>query len=94
MRTQISDLELKNLCAKVAELTDNNCHTQAKKVVCGFLGYEDLHAILCEIEQLHDNAGCLSEELSAIRKKVGEQMLKHIYSDYCSSVYESIKNAY
>lgn len=94
MKTQISDLELDNLCKKVAELTDCNDHTGAKKVVCGFLGYEDLHAVLCEIEKLHDKDGYLSPELSAIRRKIGEVMLRNIQSDYCTKVYESIKNAY
>lgn len=94
MKTNISDLELDNLCKEIAELTDNNCHTQAKKIVCGFLGYEDLHAVLCEIEKLHDKAGYLSFELGSIRSKIHEIMLKNIYSDYCISVYEKIKNSF
>ena len=94
MRTEITDAQLEKLCAEIEQLTDNNCHTQAKKVVCGFLGYDDLHAILCEVEKQHDNTGYLTPEMGAIRKKIGEVMLKNIYSDYCTKVYESIKNAY
>ena len=94
MRTEISDEQLKNLCSQIETLTDCNNHTEAKKIVCGFLGYEDLHAILCEVEKLHDKAGYLSPELGSIRRKIGEVMLKNIYSDYCESVYTAIKDSY
>ena len=94
MRTEITDEQLKNLCSQIEKLTDQNNHTEAVKIVCGFLGYEELHAILCEVEKLHDKAGYLSPELSSIRRKIGEIMLRNIYSDYCESVYETIKNAY
>ena len=94
MKTEITDEQLKNLCSQIEELTDNNNHTEAVKIVCGFLGYEDLHAILCEVENLHCIAGSLSLELSKIRRKCHETMLKNIYSDYCTSVYIAIKNAY
>lgn len=94
MKTEITDAQLKNLCADIAELTDNNQHTQAKKIVCGLLGYDDLHSILCEVEKQHDKTGYLTNEMGAIRRKIGEVMLRNIQSDYCSRVYESIKNAY
>ena len=94
MRTQITDEELKDLCSEIRELTDCNNHTKAKKIVCGFLGYEDLHAILCEVENLHDKAGSLSTELQSIRRKIGEVMLRNIYADYCQGVYDEIKKAY
>lgn len=91
---EITSVELAELCKKLSELTDQNDHTGAKKLVCAKLGYEDLHAVLCEVERLHNIAGSLSTELSSIRRKIGEVMLKNIYSDYCANVYESIKNAY
>lgn len=91
---EITTSELNDLCKKVRHLTDINDHTGAKKIVCAKLGYEDLHAVLCEVERLHDISGSLSIELSAIRRKIGKVMLKNIYSDYCENVYQSIKNAY
>lgn len=94
MRTEISNEQLQNLCSQIKELTDSNNHTEAKKIVCGFLGYDDLHAVLCEVEKLHDKAGSLSPELQAIRRKIGEVMLRNIYSDYCASVYNAIKDSY
>ena len=94
MRPKFTNEELDNLCSKIKELTDCNNHTEAKKIVCGFLGYEDLHAILCEIEKLHDKVGSLSSELQSIRRKVGEVMLRNIHSNYCQSVYDAIKNSY
>lgn len=94
MRSEFTNEELDNLCSKIKELTDCNNHTKAIKIVCGFLGYEDLHAILCEVENLHDKAGSLSTELQSIRSKIGEVMLRNIHSDYCQSVYDEIKNAY
>ena len=91
---EITNEQLTELCAKIAELTDTNQHTEAKKIVCGLLGYEDLHAILCEIDRLHDISGSLSSELGSIRREVGRIMLRNIQSDYCTKVYEAIKNAY
>jgi hypothetical protein len=95
MRTEnITDEQLANLCSQIAELTDNNNHTEAIKIVCGFLGYEDLHCVLCEIERLHDKAGHISYELICVRKSVYDRLMKNLYSDYCMLVYESIKKSF
>jgi hypothetical protein len=94
MTNEITEAQLKNLCADIKKRTDLNDHTGAIKIVCGLLGYEDLHAILCTIEKLHNKAGFISDELLHVRQNIYEIMIKNIYSDYCTYVYEEIKKSF
>ena len=94
MKTRITFDGLNELCIKIEKLTDLNNHTEAKKIVCSFFGYTDLHTLLCEIEKLHNKSGSLSSELCAIRSKIGELMLEKIKSDYPEIVYISIKKSF
>jgi hypothetical protein len=95
MRTEnITDEQLTALCSEIAELTDNNQHTEANKIVCGFLDYDDLHALLCEVDSLHIKAGHLSFELGAIRSKIHNLMMQNIKADYCTKIYDAIKKSY
>ena len=94
MKTRITFDGLNELCIKIEKLTDLNNHTEAKKIVCSFFGYTDLHTLLCEIEKLHNKAGSLSSELCTVRSKIGELMLEKIKSDYPEIVYMNIKNSF
>ena len=86
------DFEL--LCSNIRKLTESNNHTEALKLACSALKYEDLAFVMSEVERLHIKNNSISSELLSIRENIRKRLLINVYSDYCLSIYNDIKNSF
>ena len=94
MNKDFTEEQLKKLCSQIEKLTDLNDHNEAVRIACGFFGYDDLHAVMTVVKNLHYKARCMSDELLAIRTECKRVLMRNLHSDYSESVYQAVKNSY
>ena len=76
MKTTFKDLD--QVCAKIAQQTDENDHTGAKVTAARYFDLKHYVKIFTCIEYLHDVEGHLPEELSNYRMRKGIEMMQEI----------------
>ena len=81
------------LCKSVANLTDKNYHTLAKKEIADFFGYYKLAGIFQNIEDISNIDGYLCSELSQLRCRKGIEMMQHIKEAFGDDIYEKLNNS-
>ena len=82
--------ELKQVCAKIAQQTDDNDHTGAKITIAKFFLFRDFVKVFEAIETLHTIEGSLPEELSNYRLRKGKEMLQRVKDFFGEATYNAI----
>lgn len=84
---ELTAKEVKDICNRVAKLTDSNQHGESIQYLCGRLGYDNLHSVIKEINKMHDVCGYITSDLIKIRSVVFTELFLNIKRDYAESVY-------
>lgn len=82
--------DLKELCHKVSELTDNNCHTEALEVIARYFDYRDFYKRFELIEKLHDIERAMPTDLSQYRSRLSRELFQKIEKEHGTEVKDLI----
>jgi len=85
--------ELKAVCTKIAEQTDENDHTGAKITIAKFAQFRDFARIFEAIALLHEIEGSMPDELYNYRSRKGREMMQRLKDYYPEYVYEAINDS-
>jgi hypothetical protein len=85
--------EIKNMCAKIAQQTDENDHTGAKITIAEFVGLRDYQKIFECIKTIHDIEGSMPDELIQYRYRKGHEMMTRIKTYFSTEIYNLINQA-
>ena len=91
MRT--TDQNFIEMCAKVADLTDNNAHTEALQVIANFFGYKHYINVFNAIAVIHDAEKCIPLEVYEYRHRKALNMMDLIKRDHGDDVYVKIQES-
>ena len=85
--------ELKQVCATIAEQTDQNDHTGAKITIAKFAQFRDFTKIFEAIKAIQDVEGCMPGELSDYRCRKGLEMMQRIKDYFPERIYTAIQKS-
>lgn len=88
-----TDQNFIEMCAKVADLTDNNAHTEVKQVIAKFFGYTHYIKIFNAIAAIHDAEQCIPFEICDYRHRKASDMIDLVKRDHGDDVYVKIQES-
>jgi hypothetical protein len=88
---KINAEKLEELCAKIADLTDSNEHTQALLEIAKFFKIKHFINIFQAIITIADEEGGMV--IGEYRSATGKRLLNCIKQEYGQEVYEKINNS-
>ena len=88
---KINAEKLEELCAKIADLTDNNEHTQVYLEIAKFFKIKHFVNIFQAIITITDEEGCMV--IGEYRPATGKRLLNCLKQEYGQEVYEKINNS-
>ena len=91
MRT--TDQNFIEMCAKVADLTDSNAHTEALQVIAKLFGYTHYIKIFNAIAAIHDAEQCIPLEIYNYRYRKASDMMDFIKRDHGNDIYVKIQES-
>lgn len=89
-KDKTTDLQFKKELQIISDLTDNNCHTEARQKIAQMFDMKDYFSKFRLIGQLHDIEGYMPDELSNYRQRLSKEMMA-IIKNTDIEVYEQIK---
>lgn len=81
------------MCAKVADLTDNNAHTEALQVIAKLFGYTHYIKVFNAIAAIHDAEQCIPLEVYGYRHRKASDMMDLIKRDHGNDIYVKIQES-
>lgn len=81
------------VCAKIAQQTDDNDHTGAKITIAKFAGFRDFQRIFEAIDVLHDIEGSMPSELCDYRRRKGVEMMQRVKDYFSPKIYNAINKS-
>lgn len=81
------------MCAKVADLTDNNAHTEALQVIAKFFGYTHYIKVFNAIAAIQDVEKCIPLEVYGYRHRNASDMMDLIKRNHGDVVYAKIRES-
>ena len=88
-----TDQNFIEMCAKVADLTDNNAHTEALQVIAKFFGYTHYIKVFNAIAAIHDVEQCIPLEIYNYRRRKASDMMDLIKRDHGNDIYVKIQES-
>lgn len=88
-----TDQNFIEMCAKIADLTDSNAHTEVKQVIAKFFGYTHYIKVFYAIATIHDAERCIPKEIYEYRERKASDMLDLIKRDHGNDVYIKIQES-
>ena len=88
-----TDQNFIEMCAKIADLTDSNAHTEVKQVIAEFFGYTYYIKIFNAIAVIHDTERCIPKEIYEYRERKASDMMDLIKRDHGDDVYVKIQES-
>ena len=85
--------ELKAVCAKIAQQTDDNDHTGAKLTIAKFCQFRDFVKIFEAIETLHTIEGSMPMDLNGYRFRKGQEMMQRVKDYFPAETYNALNNS-
>ena len=81
------------MCAKVADLSDSNAHTEALQVISKLFGYTHYIKIFNAIAAIHDAERSIPEEIYEYRERKASDMMDLIKRDHGNDIYVKIQES-
>lgn len=86
-------INLIEVCAKIAQQTDDNDHTGAKITIAKFFLFRDFVKVFEAIAVIQDVEGCIPSDISDYRRRKGIEMLQRVKDYFGESAYNAIYKA-
>ena len=88
-----TDQNFIEMCAKVADLTDNNAHTEALQVIAKLFGYTHYIKVFNAIAAIHNAEQCIPLEIYGYRHRKASDMMDLIKRDHGNDIYVKIQES-
>ena len=93
-KSNLISVEFLEMCAKVAEQTDNNDHVGAKLTVAKYFELKHFIKVFEFVEFLHTSDGSLLEDLRSIRLREGKRMMLILQQELTEEQFEKLNNSF
>lgn len=93
-KSNLISVEFLEMCATVAQQTDDNNHTGAKLTVAKFFDLKHFIKAFEFVEFLHDSDGSLLPDVSSIRTRIGKGMMVHLKAELTAVQFEKLNNSF